>query len=67
MSDNYTPKHRADTKVRTEPRLQPIGSHLGEYVPEDRAHLRLGADAIDWLKEARNITARPPRGLWAVR
>lgn len=45
MTSTYKPKHRKNALVRKQPRLQPIGKHLGEYVPEDRILERLGAEA----------------------
>lgn len=47
MSEQYQPKHRANKLVRTFPRVQPTGKHVGQYIPEDRTHERLGAQAFD--------------------
>lgn len=43
----HHPKHRANKLVRTKPRVQQLGKHVGEYVHEDRTHERLGALLFD--------------------
>lgn len=63
MEDTYSPKHRRQAGVRTEPRVQPVPRHAGEYVAEDRMHERLGADGIEWGELLHDVCVKPRRVL----
>lgn len=56
----YTPKHRADVPVREYPTVQPVPRHVGSYIPEDRSHERLGAEAFDLMGLFYDMTVGNP-------